>query len=253
MRTWADLTEGFPIRFDVERMRADLTTLVEGGWLDHYDKGLSSGFGAILLKSKNGDASGPESQLPSWDFSDYRRTPFVERLPYFREIMDQLKCPQGRMRILRLAPGAVIAKHRDVGAEVGCLAFRQVRLHVPIVTNDHVTFFVGGEKIKMQVGHLYYVNFAKSHYVRNEGDEARIHLVMDLKVNDWLNRYFPPPTVWEQFEFAAARAMWPTFWRLRWWRVKTQRQFWKHYEGSRTQAMLRPVVRRIRGKTRAAT
>jgi quercetin dioxygenase-like cupin family protein len=249
MRTWADLTEGFPIRFDVERMRADLATLVEGGWLDHYDKGLSSGFGAILLKSKNGDTSRPESQLPSWDFADYRRTAFVERLPYFREIMDQLQCPQGRMRILRLAPGAVIAKHRDVGAEVGCLAFRQVRLHVPIVTNDHVTFFVGGEKIKMQVGHLYYVNFAKSHYVRNDGDEARVHLVMDLKVNDWLNRYFPQPTVWEQFEFAAARATWPTFWRLRQWRVRAGRLFWTHYEGSRGQAL----VHRVRGKRRVTT
>jgi|SRR5882762_3245849 len=248
MRTWLDLTERFPVRFDVERMRADLAALEAGGWLEHYDRGLSSDFRAILLKSKNGATSGPESQRPSWDFSDYRVTPYVERLPYFRELMDQIKCPQGRMRILRLAPGAAIAIHRDVGAEVGCLAFRQVRLHVPIITNDRVTFFVGGEKIRMQTGHIYYADFSKLHYVTNDGNEARIHLVMDLKVNDWLAQYFPRPTAWERFEFAAARATWPTFWRLRQWRVRTERQFWKHYEGSRTQT----VVHRIRGKTRAA-
>lgn len=41
------------------------------------------------------------SQYPSWDFSDYRRTQYVDQLSYFRELMDQLKCPQGRRRIMR--------------------------------------------------------------------------------------------------------------------------------------------------------
>ena len=248
MKTWLDLTEGFPIHFDVERMRADLAGLTSGeAWLDHYDKGLSADFRAILLKSKGGETSGPQSQLPAWDFDDFRRTAYVERLPYFRELMDQLQCPQGRMRILRLAPGCVIGMHRDVGAEVGCLAFGQVRLHVPIVTNDRVTFFVGGEKIKMQSGHLYYVNFSKRHYVRNDGSEARIHLVMDLKVNEWLAQYFPPLRPWEQWENAAARATWPAYWRLRQYRVRLERQFWEHYEGSRAQAL----AHLVRGKHRA--
>jgi hypothetical protein len=249
MKTWLDLTDGFPIRFDITRMRAELQELESrGDWLEHYDKGLSSGWRAILLNSKRGEISGPESQRPSWDFSDFRRTLYVQRLPYFREIMDRMHCPQGRVRILRLAPGAGIGLHRDVGAEVGCLAFNQVRLHVPIITNDAVTFFVGGERIKMQVGHLYYVNFTKRHYVRNDGSEARIHLVMDLKVNEWLAQYFPPSTHREQFENAAARKILPVYWRMRWQRVRLERQFWKHYEGSRAQALAHAV----RGKHRAA-
>jgi len=249
MRTWLDLTEGFPIRFDVERMKADLENLRSAeAWATHYDKDLSEGWRAILLKSKNGDVSGPTSQYPSWDFSDYRRTCYVDQLPYFREIMDQLKCPQGRMRIMRLWPGMVINLHYDTGPEVGCVAFKQVRLHVPIVTNDRVTFFVGGEKIKMVPGHLYYVNFSKRHYVRNDGDEPRTHLVMDLKVNDWLAQYFPKPTRWEQVEFATARAVWPALWELRWQRIRAGQAFWRNYEGSRAQS----VVHRLRGKTRAA-
>jgi len=249
VKTWLDLTDRFPIQFDVEKMKADIAAFQNSeAWLTHYDQALSQGWRAILLKSKNGEVSGPASQYPSWDFSDYRRTRYVDQLPYFRELMDQIKCPQGRMRIMRLNPGMVINLHRDVGAEVGCLAFRQVRLHVPIVTNDRVTFFVGGEKIKMQVGHVYYVNFSKRHYVRNDGAEPRTHLVMDLKVNDWLAQAFPEASVWEQFEFAAARATWPTFWKLRQLRVRTERQFWKHYEGSRPQT----ILRRIRGKHRAA-
>jgi hypothetical protein len=228
-------------------MRADLDGLTSGGWLHHYDAGLSTDFRAILLKSKHGETSGPMSQRPAWDFDDFERTPYVDRLPYFREIMDSLQCPQGRMRILRLAAGASIKAHRDVGAEVGCIAFRQVRLHVPIITNDQVTFFVGGERFHMKEGRLYYANFAKTHAVRNDGSEARVHLVMDLQVNDWLAQYFPQFTPWEKVENAFARTTWPTYWKARQARVRAERRFWEQYEGSRLQA----IRHRLRGDHRA--
>ena len=56
---------------------------------------------------------------------------------------------------------------------------------------------------------------------------------MDLKVNDWLAQCFPRSSTWEQVEFAAARATWPTLWRLRKLRLCAERQFWKRFEGSR--------------------
>ena len=96
MRTWLDLTDRFPVQFDVERMKTDLVTFQNSAaWLTHYDHALSQGWRAILLKSKNGDVSGPTSQYPSWDFSDYRRTPYADDLPYFRELMDQIQLPAG--------------------------------------------------------------------------------------------------------------------------------------------------------------
>jgi hypothetical protein len=128
---------------------------------------------------------------------------------------------------------------------VGCLAFGQVRLHVPIITNDRVIFRVGGEEIRMLPGQVYYANFAKRHSVRNDGGEARLHLVMDLQVNDWLAQYFPPLTLRERFENSFARATWPTYWRARQYRVRAERQFWKRYEGSRVQAL----SHRVRGKS----
>jgi hypothetical protein len=249
MKTWLDITEGFPVEFDVARMKADLERFQNSeAWLGHYDTALSQGWRAILLKSLHGDVSGPQSQAPTHDFSEYALTRYVDQLPYFRDLMDQLKCPQGRMRIMRLQPGMVINLHYDTGPEVACLAFRQVRLHVPIVTNDRVTFFVGGEKIKMVPGHIYYVNFSKKHYVRNDGDEARTHLVMDLKVNDWLAQYFPKPTRWEQVENVTARTLWPVVWRLRWWRLRNLMRLRAKYEGSRAQAL----YHRIRDRHRAA-
>lgn len=244
MKTWLDLTDRFPFKFDVERMKSDIAKLEKSGWLGHYDKGLSEGWRAMLLVSKDGEMSGPESQRPSWDFSRFKRTALVEQLPYFGEILDFLKCPQGRVRLLRLNPGGGIGLHRDIGAEVGCLAFKQVRLHVPIITNDKVTFFVGGERIKMQPGRFYYVNFSKAHYVKNEGDAARIHLVMDLKVDDWLAQYFPEADLWERTQYVFARAAYPSFWKVRRKRVELETSFWKHYNGSPIQRLVHRVRER---------
>lgn len=245
MRTWIDLTDRFPIKFDVERMKAEIAAVESAdSWLSHYDVNLSTGWRAILLKSRKGDVSGPEAQRPSYDFSDFKRTVYVDRMPYFRELMDRMQCPQSRVRILRLSPGAGIGLHRDILAEAACLAFGQVRLHVPIVTNDKVTFFVGGERIKMQPGHLYYVNFAKKHYVRNDGAEARIHLVMDVKVNEWLEQYFPRVSLWEKFEYGFVRHTWPILWKLLWYWMKWSGWAWRTYEGSRAQRF----VHRLKGR-----
>jgi hypothetical protein len=250
MKTWCELTASFPFKFDVEAMKSDLRKIDEENLLvDHYDLTLDRGWRAALLVSKGGQMSGRESQRPSWDFSDFRRTPLADRLPYFKSILDffdEHGVPQGRMRVLRLAPGAGIGLHRDVGAEVGCLAFRQVRLHVPIITNDKVTFHVGGEVITMRPGHFYYVNFSKKHFVRNDGTEARYHLVMDLKVNAWLRQFFPPTTMWEEIEFAVARATWPPFWRVRQQWIRLTTWGWKVYEGSPTQR----VVHWLKGRHR---
>lgn len=246
MKTWLDLTDACPFKFDVERMIADIRKIDESRLLDHYDPTLDRGWRAALLVSRHGEMSGRESQRPSWDFSDFRRTPLVDELPYFRAILDFFQCPQGRIRILRLAPGAGISLHRDIGAEVGCLAFNQVRLHVPIITNPKVTFHVGGEVITMEPGRFYYVNFSKRHFVRNDGDTARYHLVMDLKVNDWLRQIFPPTTLWEELEFAWARTMWPIRWQIEMAYNRVFDAAWSAYEGTAAQRF----VKRLKGAQR---
>jgi hypothetical protein len=239
MKTWIDLTDAFPFKFDVDRMKADLKKIDENKLLDHYDPTLDRGWRAALLVSKHGEMSGRESQRPSWDFSEFVRTPLVDQLPYFREILDYFKCPQGRVRILKLAPGAGIGLHRDVNAEVGCLAFNQVRLHVPIITNPKVTFHVGGEVITMRPGRFYYVNFSKWHFVRNDGDEARYHLVLDLKVNDWLRQFFPATTWAEQLEYTWARTMWPPRWRIEAVYNRIFDAAWTAYDGTAAQRFVR--------------
>src|SRR5262245_18710410 len=117
MDAFLDISDRCPIRFDVTRMRPELADLsADAVWLDHYDKALSAGWRAIPLVSHAGRMDGPESQR--WgDVRTFRRTPIVARLPYFAWILDAFKCPQGRVRILKLLPGAAVGEHRDIADE----------------------------------------------------------------------------------------------------------------------------------------
>ena len=231
MYTWCDLTKQLPFTINIDELRRELDQLKDDSWLEHYDVTLSRGWKSIPLVSKNGEASGPESQRAA-PYEEMKRTEICADLPAFSSLLDSFHCPQGRIRITRLDPGSGIDKHRDVGHEVANLAFRKVRLHIPIETNAGVYFWVDGEKIKMDIGRLYYVNFSKLHYVMNEGDSPRYHLVMDLGVNEWLMRFFPKPTFSENTKMTIDRFILPGFWYLRRKKVFWTTKFWEHYNGS---------------------
>jgi aspartyl/asparaginyl beta-hydroxylase len=229
-----DIVDKFPIRFDTQRMLAELKGLETSEWLEHYDKGLSNGWVAIPLVSLDGRMGDSEAQRAG-TLDQFKRTPYLERLPYFKEIVDGFKCPQGRVRVLKLLPGAKIGEHRDVGLEVANLAFKRVRLHIPIQTNPEAVFYVGGERFHMREGGLYYANFSKVHSVRNDGTTDRVHLVLDLQVNDWLAQFFPKPSLSDRLSGLTQRLSLPVFWKLRWWRTKYSRKLWNAYEGSPVQ------------------
>jgi len=232
MKSWIDLTDSFPMKFDVERMRAEYRMLDSDEWLVHYDPTLSREWKAKLLVSIDGKEVDAESQRGTDDYSRMKRTELVDRLPYFREILDAFKCPHGRIRILKLAPGAGIDMHRDIRHEAANFALGKVRLHVPIQTNDKVIFHVGGEEIKMAPGRLYYVNFSKLHYVRNDGTEDRIHLVLDLAVNDWLRAIFPPLSPIEKIDAGFQRVALPVHWKLLHYTHAVKDFAWNTYKDS---------------------
>lgn len=232
MKTMIDLTDRLPFKIDLDKMREEVAYLEQKhNWVGHYDKFLADGWTAVPLVSHDGSMDKVDSQrLGKW--GQYKRTPIVDSLPYFRSILDSFQCPHGRIRIMRMNPGTVIKPHRDVFQEVACYAFKQVRLHIPIFTNDKVVFVVGGTDLKLQPGHLYYVNFSKLHHVRNDGDAVRTHLVLDLKVDDWLAGIFPELSAFEKVENFVVRNTLPAFWHAEEACKIPSRLFWKLYDGS---------------------
>jgi hypothetical protein len=92
-----------------------------------------------------------------------------------------------RIMLARMAPGGVIHPHRDGNPA----AKWPHKIHVPIVTNDDVTFYVDGVGYHFAEGEVVEVNNMGLHAVENRGDTDRIHLIFeyydeDQDEPDWL-------------------------------------------------------------------
>jgi hypothetical protein len=92
-----------------------------------------------------------------------------------------------RVMLARMAPGGVIHPHKDMNPA----AKWPHKIHVPLVTNDRVTFFVHGQPYHFGEGSAVEVNNMRTHAVTNEGTTDRIHLIfecydLDQPEPDWL-------------------------------------------------------------------
>jgi hypothetical protein len=85
-----------------------------------------------------------------------------------------------RAILVMLVKGSKIPRHRDGGITL----LEPKRIHIPIVTNEKCFFTVGDEIKNLQVGEIWGINNGfKLHSVSNDGDEDRIHLIVDWKPN----------------------------------------------------------------------
>ncbi len=80
-----------------------------------------------------------------------------------------------RVILTRLLPHAAITPHVDDGYSLK----RCHRIHVPIVTNPGCLFTVGDLTFVMPEGEMWEINNRRIHAVRNDGADARIHLILD--------------------------------------------------------------------------
>ena len=171
-----------PLRFDAVRMQADLTRIMAGEFVPHFNQaGYQGDWSAVPLRSIGGRADHiyPDPTAKN-AFAD---TPLLARCACIQEVLGSLPCPHQAIRFLRLKAGSVIKEHRDheLGFEDG-----EVRLHIPVITNPDVEFILNQVRILMNEGECWYLNVNRPHRVANHGTSDRIHLVIDCVVNDWL-------------------------------------------------------------------
>ena len=81
-----------------------------------------------------------------------------------------------RATLVRLEGGHGIAAHRDMNFSLT----HSHRLHLPLITNDDVLFTVGKETVNLPAGSVYEINNRRVHSVENNGQEARVHLILDF-------------------------------------------------------------------------
>ena len=94
-----------------------------------------------------------------------------------------------RVMLARMAPGGIIKPHRDTNPA----AKWPHKVHVPLLTNHKVVFFIEGIGYPFPEGEAIEVNNMGVHAVANDGDTDRIHLIFEYfdptqPEPEWLER-----------------------------------------------------------------
>ena len=135
---------------------------------------------ALMLKYKSTAATGP-------GFVDYEKND-VETLnklkPFLDEIISDAKNFYGYENLkltsvvfTELRRGGIIPEHSDTGK----MLTTHHRIHIPLVSDPAVKFTLDHKDYYLEPGHGYEINNQLLHEVKNEGNTARIHMIIDLK------------------------------------------------------------------------
>ncbi len=180
-----------PFCFDSALLQHDLTLVGPEEWSPHYnDNDFGGQWRGASLRSASGSHRDILAGSPGQGSAKapaFKDTSLLARCGYFREVLSAFTCPLKSVRLLSLAPGSFIREHSDhaLGFEDG-----EIRIHIPIRTNPGVEFYVCGERLLLEEASCYYVNVNLPHRVNNRGAAARVHLVIDALVDDWVRFLF---------------------------------------------------------------
>ena len=176
---------------DISRLREAVSAIPESVW-DEENAAKPNRFGAL-------DATRHiifrfVSNFVDWRKS-YEKPLWSEWGPLIEPVLTAATEPYGyaagefpRVMLARMAPGGVIHPHRDENPA----AKWPHKIHVPIQTNDDVTFYVDGIAYHFAEGEVVEVNNMGLHAVQNRGGTDRIHLIFEYydpaqAEPEWLN------------------------------------------------------------------
>jgi len=175
------------VAFDPSPLQAEVRRFAPEDWVPHFNAHYhDGGWDGVPLRSVGAAAghlftaeAGAGSSAPE-SFAD---TALLDRCPGLRTVLEAFHCPLLSVRLLRLLAGHGIHEHRD-----DCLSLDDgtARLHIPLMTNPAVEFYLQGRRVVMKEGETWYLNLSLPHRVHNHGTSDRVHLVIDCAVNDWL-------------------------------------------------------------------
>jgi mannose-6-phosphate isomerase-like protein (cupin superfamily) len=176
------------LAFDPARLKRDLDRLEAGRWTQHFVKQNYEGDWSVVALRASATAKHPVMMIysdPSCD--EFVDTPLLRETPYFQEVLGAFRCRLDAARLMKLTPGSVIKEHRDHD-----LAFEEgkFRIHVPVQTNPEVEFHLNGRRVILAAGECWYLRLSDPHRVANRGTTDRVHLVIDGRVNGWVEELF---------------------------------------------------------------
>jgi len=107
--------------------------------------------------------------------------------PVIDQVLDCIgmsKVKVARILLVNLPAGAEINMHTDGGKTL----MKCDRIHIPIITNEKAVMQVQSDVRHYAAGEVFEINNSDLHAARNEGDEDRIHIILDIYDGDnkWL-------------------------------------------------------------------
>lgn len=175
----------FPFQFDVTILQQEVNSLKNIDWIEHFVKQNYEGDWSVIPLTAQEGRTHPilmASAIPG--NKNFVATLYLQYCPYISSILDLFQCTKYSVRLMKLSAGSEIKRHQDYDLDES-----EIRVHVPIFTNELVTFLVNDTQVKMKEGECWYLRLSDPHQVKNEGDSDRIHLVLDLELNDWLRDF----------------------------------------------------------------
>lgn len=172
-----------PMTYEAGPLLAEAHAFAPEEWIPHFNTDYYDGdWSGISLRSVGGR---PTTLYPDPAATEpFADTPALERAPRMAAVLAGLQCELQAARLLRLGPGASIREHRDFRL---AHADGELRLHVPLSTEDGVEFRHDGDVVPMAPGQCWYMDLTLPHAVTNASPRERVHLVVDCVVNPWLD------------------------------------------------------------------
>jgi hypothetical protein len=165
-------------------MAADLAALQDGEWIAHFvPQNYSGDWSVIPLRAPAGETHPIRMIYSDPAATAWVDTPWLERAPNLRRVIAAFRCPVTTARLMRLSAGSRIHPHNDNDLMAECGV---ARIHVPITSNPGVRFLLNDTPVAMAPGEAWYLRLADKHAVSNDGASDRVHLVLDVVVDAWL-------------------------------------------------------------------
>ena len=131
-----------PFFFDPARLRADLNAIPNSAWVPHFNQNDYTGqWSSVALRSLSGRA---DDIQPRGHTGQFINTPLAASCPNLERVIDTFAFPKKSVRLLRLHARSRVLEHRD--PDLG-LVDGEIRIHVPITTNDRLEFVVANRQL----------------------------------------------------------------------------------------------------------
>ncbi len=173
-----------PFSFDVQKMKKEIEILKLSDFKYYNVIPLRS---PAHLVDTSLPFPAPAEDYADGSWCDWLDTKELLNSQYLKSIVDLFRKNTNvtLVRLLRLAPQSEVKEHTDPTLALE-IEKSVIRLTIPIIKSEKVTFYLNNKPVPMEPGECWYLKLNDPHRITNLGDTERINLTIDMIPNEWI-------------------------------------------------------------------